>query len=143
MHRPWQPYTETCKFGSVQYSFIGRVENLSEDMARIMQTLGMGERERKLLEHIFEKSRPPDPPLDRQLRLLHYYYSDDDHDVSTAPRRTRSTQNAYPPRFQLQPPPISPCVSWQLVAMVRKRYQADIELGRYEFNPNASALTHW
>jgi hypothetical protein len=110
MHRPWQPYTETCKFGSVQYSFIGRVENLSEDMARIMQTLGMGERERKLLEHIFEKSRPPDPPSDRQLRLLHYYYSDDDHD---------------------------------LVAMVRKRYQADIELGRYEFNLNASALTHW
>ena len=26
MHRPWQPYSETCRFGHVKYSFIGRVQ---------------------------------------------------------------------------------------------------------------------
>ena len=26
MHRPWQPFSETCRFGHVKYSFIGRAE---------------------------------------------------------------------------------------------------------------------
>lgn len=77
----WQPYTETCRFDSVQYSFIGKVENLSEDVSRIINSLEMGERERHLFEKIFEKSRPRDAPPDQQLQLMHYYYTDDDHDL--------------------------------------------------------------
>ncbi len=81
MHRPWQPFSETCRFGHVKYSFIGRVERLSEDFAHIMEELGLDERDRKQFDHFYRKSRPSDPPLDRQLRLMHYYYGDDDHDL--------------------------------------------------------------
>ena len=35
MHRPWQPFSETCRFGHVKYSFIGRAE---QPVKRVWQT---------------------------------------------------------------------------------------------------------
>ena len=70
--------------------FGAQVERLSEDFAHIMDTLELGERDRKQFEHFFRKTRPSEAPLDRQLRLMHYYHEDDNHDlVSLVHRRYR------------------------------------------------------
>lgn len=156
MHRPWQPFSETCRFGHVKYSFIGRAEklvkrengggktddagashialqhlapmppcprdhvrprdlslsqaeSLAEDFSHIMDAIGLKERDRTQFEHFHRKTRPPEAPVDRQMKLVHYYFEDDQHD---------------------------------LVELVRQRYREDIEFGGYDF-PNNRTLTPW
>lgn len=106
MHRAWRPYTRTCRFGAVGYSFIGRFETLAEDMERLLVVLGMtSEREKRLWQRANAETRPmvPHSHPDHLLKLHHLYFSDSGRD---------------------------------LVAIVRDKYKEDVELFGYAFPSN-------
>ena len=84
MHHAWQPYTEACGFTrGVRYDFVGRLETLQADIAKIFDALQLDAADRKLWDQVSSKTRPVQPigGYDRTLRLQHYYQSDDAHDL--------------------------------------------------------------
>ena len=83
MHRAWQPFTETCRFGTVRYDFVGRLEHLQADFGRVMRALKLDATDQRLWEQVSSKSAPTRPigSDDRVLRLQHYFESDDAHDL--------------------------------------------------------------
>ena len=96
MHRPWQPYSETCRFDRLQYSFVGRAESLADDFAALMERLRLPERDRKQFDHFERKTRPyAHAPQDRLLRLMHYYLGDDEHDLVSLVRRRYADDLAF------------------------------------------------
>lgn len=75
MHRAWQPYVNSCGFAAVRYDFVGRVERLQRDFARLIAALKLeeGGGAAALAAHwaaIAEKTLPP-WPLDGPDHLLH------------------------------------------------------------------------
>ena len=106
MHRAWRPFTRTCRFDAAAYSFIGRFESLADDVATLMNRLGMSsEHHRRIWQRANAETRPlvPHSHPDYLLKLNHLYYSDDTHD---------------------------------LVSIVRGKYKDDIEAFNYEFPVN-------
>ena len=89
MHVAWRPYSDTCQFDSSKFGFIGRLEHLERDMAHVMDALDLSSKDRQLWEVVSAKSRPLQPlgGDDRSLRLLHYYRSDDVHDLVALVRK--------------------------------------------------------
>jgi len=84
MHRAWQPMMETCRFGTAfHYSAIIRLESLEEDIKRVTSLLRLTSEDQSLFQQVIAKSRPVHQigGFDRQLRMLHYYLSDDSHDL--------------------------------------------------------------
>jgi hypothetical protein len=55
-----------------------------------LRHLHLGQSDERLAETIIAKQRPADPidGIDRQLRLLHYYLTDDAYDLVEVARRT-------------------------------------------------------
>ena len=106
MHRAWRPFTRTCGFDRVGYSFIGRFERLQEDVKALMTRLGMtSEREARIWQRANAETRPllAHGHADSLLKLHHLYYSDDQRD---------------------------------LVAIVADKYKDDVELFGYTFPTN-------
>jgi len=104
----WRPYSEVCRFSTIKYDFVGRVETLQEDLERLMSTLKMNSvQERMTLVGVLSRTNPAVPmgSADRLLKLMHYYLADDNYD---------------------------------LVGMVRDRYRDDIERFGYQFNANST-----
>ena len=90
MHRAWQPCTVTCLFQGAQRPLVLRLEQLQSDFKRLLRHLHLGQSDERLAETIIAKQRPADPidGIDRQLRLLHYYLTDDAYDLVEVARRT-------------------------------------------------------
>ena len=87
MHRAWQPMTETCRF-SADTSIV-RLEHLESDFKQIMRSQGLGAADERIFEQVLSKTRPLHPigGNDRQLRMLHFYLTDDAHDLVDIVRR--------------------------------------------------------
>ena len=64
-----------------RYLLLSQAESLAEDFSHIMDAIGLKERDRKLFEHLHRKTRPPEAPVDREMKLIHYYFEDDQHDL--------------------------------------------------------------
>ena len=83
MHRAWRPFTRTCHFDVVKYSFIGRFETFQRDVERLSGMLHMdSERDRRVWQRVNSETRPlvPHEHPDHLLKLHHLYFSDDRHD---------------------------------------------------------------
>ena len=106
MHRAWRPFTRTCHFDVVKYSFIGRFETFQRDVERLSGMLHMdSERDRRVWQRVNSETRPlvPHEHPDHLLKLHHLYFSDDRHD---------------------------------LIEIVRQKYRDDITLFEYNFPRN-------
>lgn len=116
-HRAWKPYSHSCRFDQVRYSFVGRFESLRDDVGRLLgRMLDAGviagaERWRKAWLRANYDTQPTLHAAhpDRLLKLHHLYFSDDRHD---------------------------------LVEIVRAYYREDIERFGYEF-PRNTTLMPW
>jgi len=112
----WRPFSESCRFDRVQYSFIARLERIDDDFKTILRSIGLAAggtatyrdgAVARVLEGLLSKTRPAMPlsAPGRLLQTMHWYLSDDTHD---------------------------------LVGLVSRRYRADIERFGYSFPANST-----
>eukprot|EP00965_Chrysotila_dentata_P234277 6200076-Pleurochrysis_carterae.AAC.12 len=111
MDPAWKPFNEVCRFNTLKYTYVARLENAYEDVLAILKQMGIeGKDEEHALLGVLAKrlamsGEAAPGSADRTLRVLHYYLSDDKHD---------------------------------LVELVRQKYRDDIRLFNYEFPMNRS-----
>ena len=90
-------FSEACDFGSFDHLIVLRLETIDADFKRLLRHLQLGDAAERMAEQVLAKPRPSQPldGVDRQLKLLHYYLTDDGHDLGEVVRqryRARGTK---------------------------------------------------
>ena len=98
MHRVWQPYSPRLVTSAALITLIVlRLETIDADFKRLLRHLQLGDAAERMAEQVLAKTHPSQPldGVDRQLKMLHYYLTDDGHDLGEVVRqryRARGTK---------------------------------------------------